>query len=70
MVVTVKFNNKLKILAITLAAVLLVGLGVFIGVSVVKGKTDIAPSAVKDDGAYGWQKGRDKMHELKQNFSD
>jgi hypothetical protein len=30
MVVTVKYNNKLKILAITFAAVLLLGAGIFI----------------------------------------
>jgi hypothetical protein len=38
MVVSVKLNNKLKIFALILAAVLLVGLGIFIGVSVAKDK--------------------------------
>jgi uncharacterized protein (TIGR00156 family) len=43
MVVTVKCNNKLRIAAFTLAAVLLVGLGDFIGISVVKGNVDTTP---------------------------
>jgi hypothetical protein len=70
MVVTVKLNNKPKILAIILAAVLLIGLGVFIGVSTVKDNADVPPPipAAEDDGAYDWQRGRDKMRELKQNF--
>jgi hypothetical protein len=38
MIVTVKFNNKLKIALLVLAAVLLVGIGIFIGVSLVQGK--------------------------------
>jgi hypothetical protein len=38
MVVSVKLNNKLKIIALILAAVLLLTLGVFIGVFVVKDK--------------------------------
>jgi hypothetical protein len=70
MIVTVKLNNKLKILAVTLAAVLLVGLGVFIGVSTVKGRADLPPPAAEDDGAYDWRRGRDKMQELKQNFPE
>jgi uncharacterized protein (TIGR00156 family) len=41
MVVTVNYNKKLKIAAFALAALLLIGLGVFIGVSVVKGKAGI-----------------------------
>jgi hypothetical protein len=68
MLVTVKLNNRLKILVITLAAVLLVALGVFIGISAVK--YNASPPTVKDDGAYDWQRGRDKMQELKQNFSE
>ncbi|MDR1229774.1 MAG: hypothetical protein LBK61_00065 [Spirochaetaceae bacterium] len=54
MVVTVKYNNKPKILAIALAAVLLVGAGVFIGVSLMKGKADV-PAAIEttDDGMHG-----------------
>jgi hypothetical protein len=47
MVVTVKFNNKLKILAVALAAVLLVGTGVCIGVSLVKNNTPKPPAAVE-----------------------
>jgi hypothetical protein len=38
MVVTVKLNNRLKIALIALAAVLLLGTGVCIGVSLVKNK--------------------------------
>jgi uncharacterized protein (TIGR00156 family) len=44
MVVTVNYNDKLKIAALALAALLLIGLGVFIGVSVVKGRA-AAPAA-------------------------
>jgi hypothetical protein len=55
MVITVKLNNKLKILTITLAAVLLVGAGVFIGVSLMKDKADALPhgSVIRDDRTYG-----------------
>jgi hypothetical protein len=55
MVVTVKLNNKLKILAIALAAVLLVGIGVCIGVSFVKhNAADSPPSAeMMDDRMRG-----------------
>jgi hypothetical protein len=72
MVVTVKYNNKLKILIITLAAVLLLGIGVFIGISATKGKIDVLPPdpVVEDDETYGWQRGQEKMQELKQNFSE
>jgi hypothetical protein len=72
MVVTVKFNNKLKILAITIAAVLLVGLGVFIGVSAAKGKTDApAPAAaVEEDETPGWQRGQQKQQEIEKKFSE
>jgi hypothetical protein len=37
MLVTVKLNNKLKILSLIMAAVLLMTAGIFIGVSLVKG---------------------------------
>jgi hypothetical protein len=40
MVVTVQFNNKLKIALFALAAVLLIGIGVCIGVYLAKGKAD------------------------------
>ena len=40
MVVTVKFNNLLKIVIITLAAVILVALGIFIGSIYFTGATD------------------------------
>jgi putative Mn2+ efflux pump MntP len=55
MVVTVKFNKKLKILAVILAVVLLIGLGVCIGVSVMKGKADSPPPAAEtmDDRMHG-----------------
>jgi hypothetical protein len=51
MLVTVKFN-KLKILAIILAAVLLLGVGVFIGVSVMKNKTPPAASEMMNNRMY------------------
>jgi hypothetical protein len=43
-------------------------LGAFIGVSTVK--DDTRALTVEDDGAYDWQRGRDKMRELKQNLSE
>jgi hypothetical protein len=46
MIVTVKYNNKLKITVLALAALLLVGIGVFIGVSLVKGKAAPPPAPV------------------------
>jgi uncharacterized membrane protein YeiB len=72
MVVTVKYNNKLKILAIILAAVLLVGAGVFIGVSFVKDKAAEPPTATEtaDDETYGWQKGQGKMQEVERKYSE
>jgi uncharacterized membrane protein len=70
MVVTVKFNNKLKILAITLAAVLLVVAGIFIGISFVKDKAVVPPTSAEttDDGTYGWQRGQEKMQEVERKF--
>jgi hypothetical protein len=55
MVVTVKLNNKLKILAVALAAVLLIGIGVCIGVSFVKNNAAEPPAAVEtmDYGMHG-----------------
>jgi uncharacterized protein (TIGR00156 family) len=53
MVVTVKYNNKLRIAAFALAAVLLIGLGVFIGITVVKGKDTTAPAAGMADAGRG-----------------
>jgi hypothetical protein len=72
MIVTVKYNNKLKILVITLAAILLVGAGVFIGLSLVKGKTGIPPAVpvIEDDETYGWQRGQEKMQEVERKFSE
>jgi hypothetical protein len=72
MVVTVKYNSKLKILAITFAAVLLLGAGIFIGVSFVKSNTDKPPTTAEttDDGSYGWQRGQEKMREVERKFSE
>jgi hypothetical protein len=72
MVVTVQFNNKLKIIAITLAAVLLVGLGVFIGVSLVKGRADTSMPAtsIEDDGTRSWQKGLQRQQEIEKKFPE
>jgi hypothetical protein len=75
MVVTVKFNNKLKILIITLAAVLLVAIGVFIGVSLAGGRAaefppaEQAVPAVEDDGTEDWQRGQKKMQKIRENYS-
>jgi hypothetical protein len=41
-VVTIYFNRRVKLLAIILAGILLLGLGVFIGVSVPKGNGEAA----------------------------
>jgi hypothetical protein len=64
--------DKPKILAITLAAVLLVGTGIFIGVSFMKGKAAVPPDAAEtiDDGSYGWQRGQEKMQGIKNKFSE
>jgi hypothetical protein len=72
MVVTVKLNNKPKILALALAAVLLVGLGVFIGVTVVKGETATIPPAAEmtGDETPGWQRGQEKQREIEKKFSE
>jgi hypothetical protein len=71
MVVTVKFNNKLKILLFALAAVLLAGTGVFIGASLWGGKPEEPPPAAVtgDNEIYGWQRGQRKMRDLEQKFS-
>jgi Na+/glutamate symporter len=55
MVVTVKYNNRLKILVIALAALLLLGTGVGIGVSLVKQTPADPPAAVemRDNGMHG-----------------
>jgi hypothetical protein len=72
MVVTVTYNNKPKILAVALAAVLLVAAGVCIGLFLVKGKTDTPPAVpvIEDDETYGWQKGEEKMREIERKFSE
>jgi hypothetical protein len=72
MVVTIKYNNKLKILAIALVVVLLVGAGVFIGASLVKGNATELPTDAEmmDDGTPGWQRGQEKMQEVKRKFSE
>jgi hypothetical protein len=75
MVVTVKFNNKLKILAITLAAVFLVATGVFFGLSLATGSAAERPPAeqavpaVEDDGTDDWQRGQKKMRKIRENYS-
>ncbi|MHB9292101.1 hypothetical protein Holit_01189 [Hollandina sp. SP2] len=71
MVVTVKYNNKLKILILTLAAVLMVGLGVCIGVFLVKDTGDPSPPAavLEGEGTYGWQRGQEKMREIDRKFA-
>ncbi|MDR2793798.1 MAG: hypothetical protein LBB61_09070 [Treponema sp.] len=70
MVVTVKLNNKLKIIGITIAAVLLAAAGVIIGLSAAKGKAASPPpaSAIEGDGTYGWQRGQEKMREIERDF--
>jgi uncharacterized protein (TIGR00156 family) len=45
MVVTVNYNNKLRIAALVLAALLLIGLGVFIGLFALKGGAEAGPPA-------------------------
>ena len=72
MVVTVKYNNKLKIAVLVLVAVLLVAVGVFIGVSLVRGKVDNLPPAslLEDDGTPGWQRGQEKQQEIEKKFSE
>jgi hypothetical protein len=67
MVVTVKFNNKLKIALLVLAAVLVAGTGVFIGASFLRPKE--VPRVIEDNGTYDWQQGQRKMRELEQKFS-
>jgi hypothetical protein len=71
-VVTIYFNKRLKLLAIILAAILLIGLGIFIGVSFVKSNAAEPPTATEtaDDGTYGWQRGQEKMQEVERKFSE
>jgi hypothetical protein len=72
MVVTVKYNNKLKITMLVLTAILLTGLGVFIGVSFLGGKPEYPPPAavIEDEGTYGWQRGQEKRQEIEKKFSE
>jgi len=56
MVVTVKYNNLLKIIIITLTAVLLIALGVFIGAKFFGGKADAPPSG------RPWHDGHRRRH--------
>jgi hypothetical protein len=44
-VITLYVNKRLKLLALILAGLVLLGLGIFIGVSLAKGKTEAAPPA-------------------------
>jgi hypothetical protein len=71
MVVTVKYNNKLKITLLALAAVLLVGLGVFTGISFLGGKPEEPPpaSVIEEEEGYGWQRGQKKQQEIEKKFS-
>jgi hypothetical protein len=70
MVVTVNLNNKIKIISITLAAVLLAAAGFIIGLSAAKGKAEPpAPaSVIEEEGTYGWQRGQEKMREIEKDF--
>jgi hypothetical protein len=72
MVVTVKYNNKLKIAVLVLAAVLLVAAGVFIGVSLARGAIDNSSPPSVPDGkeTYGWRKGQDKRQEIEKKFPE
>jgi hypothetical protein len=72
MVVTVKFNNKLKIIILSLAAVLLVSVGIFIGSALLDGRTEnlLPSSASEEDGTYGWQRGQQKQQEIENKFSE
>ncbi|MDR0409774.1 MAG: anti-sigma factor domain-containing protein [Spirochaetaceae bacterium] len=55
-VVTIYVNKRLKLLAIILAAAVLLALGVFIGVSITKGKAAAAPPSAHEmpqDSGHG-----------------
>jgi hypothetical protein len=54
-ILTVQINTRLKILALALAAVLLLALGVYLGVSLTKGKAEAAspPSEMMQDRMHG-----------------
>jgi hypothetical protein len=71
-VVTVKFNNKLKITLLVLAAVFLIGLGIFIGASFLGGRPEEPPpaSVIEDEETYGWQRGQKKRQEIEKRFSE
>jgi hypothetical protein len=71
MVVTVKLNNKPQIIGITLAAILLTAAGIFIGVSITKNKADPVPPApeMTDEETYGWERGQQKMRNIKEEKS-
>ena len=62
MVVTVKYNNVLKILIITLAAVLLIALGVFIGVRFSGGTVNVPPPETPRRGEHG------RMHMMERHW--
>jgi hypothetical protein len=71
MVVTLKSNDRLKIVLAALAAVLLAGAGVLIGVSFAQGKAAAPPPALETAGdeTYDWQRGQEKMQEIERRFS-
>ena len=77
MVVTVKYNNTLKIVIISLAAVLLLAIGVAIGIGIKRGASPTAdnspPTAapvIEDDETYGWQRGQENRQEIEKKFSE
>jgi hypothetical protein len=72
MVVTVRLNNKPKIIGIVLAAILLVAAGIFIGISTTKNKAAplLPVFEMTDDETYGWQRGQQKMQDIEQKFSE
>ena len=55
MVVTVKFNSLLKIMIISLAAALLIALGIFIGANFLGGGSDRPSAPPSNELSPGWQ---------------
>ncbi len=71
MVVTVKPNTRLKILLITISAVVVLAVGITIGILVSRSnKTGTTiESSTRDDG-YDWQRGQEKRQELQRSWED
>ncbi|QQO07809.1 hypothetical protein [Breznakiella homolactica] len=65
MVVTVKPNNRLKILLIAVAAALLLSAGIAIGVMTVSRGTE-----TQTETGYDWQRGQEKRQELMNTWQD